>query len=261
MRSVSFLLLLFVAQASFAAGVVGDWPTYGGDAGGQRFSALEQITTHNVGTLKTAWVYHTGDAYQPKGKRATAFEATPLYIDGVLYLSTPLGRVIALDPITGKEKWSYSANVNRDAGFGDFASRGVAAWQAADGKRRIYVATLDARLIALDAETGKPCLNFGDNGEINLRNGLRIAPRDFQDYEETSPPAVIGNTIVVGSGISDNNSVGQPSGEVRAFDTETGKLKWSWDPIPQKPGETGADTWKDGSAKKTGAANAWSIIM
>ena len=96
---------------------------------------------------------------------------------------------------------------------------------------------------------------------MDLRNGLRIAPRGYADYEETSPPAVTGNTIVVGSGIADNGSVNQPSGEVRAYDAITGRKKWTRDPIPQDPKAPGADTWKDGSAKKTGAANAWSVIV
>src|SRR5205823_6718266 len=108
--------------------------------------------------------------------------------------------------------------------------------------------------------SGKPCADFGDNVVVNLRNGLRIPARDFADYEETSPPAIAGNTIAVGSGIADNGSVSQPSGEVRAFDVVTGKLKWSWDPIPQDPHAVGADTWKNGSAARTGAANAWSVI-
>jgi quinoprotein glucose dehydrogenase len=112
----------------------------------------------------------------------------------------------------------------------------------------------------LDATTGKPALDFGDNGVVDLRNGLRIGARDFADYEETSPPAIVGDTIIVGSGIADNGSVSQPSGEVRGFDAVTGKLKWTWDPIPQDPKSVGAATWKNGSAKRTGAANAWSII-
>lgn len=252
------LLLFTLLRANETAN---DWPVYGGDAGGKRFSTLRQITRDNVRTLELAWVYHTGDAYQPKHGRSTAFEATPLYIDGTLYLSTPLGRAIALDPVTGKEKWSFRAKLDRDAGYGDFASRGVATWKPQGGARRIYLATVDARLIALDASTGKLCPDFGDNGQINLRQGLRIAPQSFEDYEETSPPAVVGDTVVVGSGVADNGSIGQASGEVRAFDVRTGKLKWSWDPIPQASSGKGTDTWEKGSAKLTGAANAWSVIV
>src|SRR5581483_792039 len=133
-------------------------------------------------------------------------------------------------------------------------------WKSPTGQRRIFIATIDARLIAVDAGSGKLCLDFGDNGIVDLRQGLRIAPRGFADYEETSPPAVIGNTLVVGSGIADNGATDMPSGEVRGFDAKTGRMKWSWDPIPQDPHAVGADTWKNGSAARTGAANAWSVI-
>ena len=238
-----------------------DWPVYGHDPGGQRFSPLTVINRENVSSLKVAWTYRTGDSYAPQRGRPTAFEATPLYVDGKLYLGTPLGHVVALDPVTGKEIWSYDAKVPRDKGYGDFTNRGVSTWVSPAGKRRIFIATLDARLIALDAGTGKPMQDFGDNGIVNLRNGLRIAPRGFADYEETSPPAISGSTIVVGSGIADNGSVNQPSGEIRGFDVVTGKLKWTFDPIPQDPKAPGADTWKNGSAQRTGAANAWSIIV
>lgn len=239
----------------------GEWPVYGGDPGGQRFSVLASINRQNVQSLQVAWTFRTGDAYQPRYGRPTAFEATPLYAGGVLYLGTPLGRVIALDPVSGRQLWSYDSNVPKDRGYGDFTNRGVSMWLSPSGQRRVFIATIDARLIALDASSGKPLADFGDNGVVNLRNGLRIAPRNFGDYEETSPPAIVGKTIIVGSGIADNGSVGQPSGEVRGYDVVTGKLKWTWDPIPQDPKAPGADTWKNGSAQRTGAANAWSVIV
>ncbi|HEY6988017.1 MAG TPA: pyrroloquinoline quinone-dependent dehydrogenase [Bryobacteraceae bacterium] len=242
-RVFGFVLL---AVGLNAAGP-GDWPVYGHDPGGQRFSPLAEINRDNVARLKIAWTFRTGDAYQPAHSKPTAFEATPLYIDGTLYVGTPLGRVHALDPVSGRERWSYDAHIDKDAGYGDYSHRGVAAWRARDGSLRIFIATIDARLIALDAATGKPCAGFGDNGVINLQQGLRIAPRDPSDYEETSPPAVVGDTIVVGSAIADNGSVSMPSGEVRAFDARTGRSKWTWDPLP--PG-----------MKRTGAANVWSVI-
>jgi quinoprotein glucose dehydrogenase len=245
---------------SFAGPSIDEWPVYGHDPGGQRFSPLSAINRGNVASLQVAWTYRTGDAYQPEHGRATAFEATPLYVDSTLYLSTPLGRVIALDPLTGKQLWAFDAKIPRDKGYGDFASRGVSIWKSPSGQRRIFVATIDARLIAIDTATGKVLTGFGDNGEVNLRNGLRIAPHGFADYEETSPPAIVGNTVVVGSGIADNAAVDQPSGEVRGYDATTGKLKWTWDPIPQDARAPGAETWKKGSAQRTGAANAWSVI-
>ncbi len=153
-----------------------EWPAYGRDPGGQRFSPLSAINRQNVASLKIAWTFRTGDAYQPKQSRPTAFEATPIYVDGTIFLGTPLGRVIALDPVTGKERWSYDSKVPRDKGYGDFANRGVSIWKSSSGERRIFIATVDARLIALDAATGKPSTGFGANGIIDLRNGLRIPP-------------------------------------------------------------------------------------
>lgn len=240
-----------------------DWPVYGHDPGGQRYSPLATINRRNVGSLRIAWTFRTGDAYTPPHSKPTAFEATPLYIDGTLYLSTPLGRVIALDPLTGKLLWSYDSHVPKDKGFGDFANRGVSAWLSPRGQLHLILATIDGRLISIDTVTGKPSTSFGQNGEVNLRNGLRIPPdpNRFADYEETSPPAVVGNTVIVGSAIADNNKTNQPSGEVRGFDAASGKLKWSWDPIPQSPALPGADSWKSNSVGRTGAANAWSIIV
>jgi quinoprotein glucose dehydrogenase len=237
-------LLLLISGSSRSAGPAGsDWPSYGHDPGGQRFSPLKNINSTNVGALKIAWTFRTGDAYQPRNGRPTAFESTPLYIDGVLYVTTSLGRVIALDPTTGKEKWSYDGKAPKDMGYGDFANRGVSAW-----KDRLFLATIDARLISIDRATGKPSQGFGDNGVVNLRNGLRIGIPDgkFADYEETAPPAVVGNTIIVGSAIADNGRTDLPSGEVRGFDAQTGKLKWTWDPLLNLP--------------KTGGGNAWSVI-
>ena len=261
MRRIGLFASSLVALGGLLDGQqAGDWPAYGSDAGGERFSPLDAIRRENVASLEVAWTFRTGDAYQPKDSRPTAFEATPLHVDGTLYLSTPVGRVIALDPVTGQQRWAFDAKVPRDKGYGDFASRGVSTWQHG-GERRIFVATIDARLIALDAKTGKSIPGFGEQGTVDLRKGLRIAPRGFADYQVTSPPAVVGDTVVVGSAIQDNAWTMEPSGEVRGFDAITGKLNWSWDPIPQDPSAVGADSWKNKSAARTGAANAWSVIV
>jgi quinoprotein glucose dehydrogenase len=257
--SLLFGVILFAASQKQPQD--GDWPDYGRDPGGQRFSPLKIINRSNVASLKVAWTFRTGDAYQPKLSDATGFEATPIYVGGALYLGTPLGRAIALDPVSGKQRWAYDSSVPRDRGYGDFRNRGVSTWTSGEeSSRRIYLATIDARLIALDAATGHLLKDFGDNGIVNLRNGLRLPPHGFADYEETSPPAVIGDTIVVGSGIADNGWADQASGEVRGFDARTGKLKWTWDPIPQSAQDPAASSWKNGSAARTGAANAWSVI-
>ena len=238
MRPLALLILL---PALLAGQTPGDWPAYGHDAGGSRFSSLTQIDSSNVARLKLAWVYRTGDLMHMSSR----FEATPILVDGVLYVSTPLGRVSALDPRTGTERWTYDARVDLTRDYGDFANRGVSYWKGAKDAR-IFLATVDARLIALDAATGRPIPDFGDAGVIDLAKGIGNPPAYAGEYEVTSPPAVIGNLVVVGSSISDNVRANAPSGMVRAFDARTGALQWSFDPFPAGP--------------KTGAANAWSII-
>ena len=247
--------------------VAAEWPAYGGDALGSRHSTLAEIDRTNVGELRMAWTFRTGETPQAQPtRRPTAFEATPIVVDGMLYLATPLGKVLALDPTTGQPRWRFDARVDPQTPFGDFTSRGVSTWldaEAPDGapcRRRIVVATVDARLIALDARTGVPCAAFGEGGTVDLRGGLRNAPLSAAEYEVTSPPAVIGDLLVVGSGIADNNRVEAASGEVRAFDARTGRLRWTWDPVPQDARDPGWATWGGPRAHATGAANAWSVI-
>src|SRR5437667_4373742 len=201
------------------------------------------------------------------GHRPPALEVTPIVVDGAMYVSTPTGFVAALDPATGTERWRFDAGVNPHRGYGDFVSRGVTFWRdarAAPGNacaRRIFAATIDARLFALDAASGKVCAGFGSNGAVDLRAGLRVPPFEFQAYEETSPPAIIGDLVIVGSGVADNANLAPASGEVRAFDARTGALKWTFDPIPQDSTDPAFQTWQNGSARIVGAANVWSVII
>ena len=167
-RCTALLLLL---SAPAPAQSTTDWPAYGRDPGGSRYSPLTQVTRENVNRLTTAWTYRTGEAGPaPQRGAPPALETTPIMVDGTLFISTPLGRVIALDALTGTERWKFDPQVNRNAGYGDFNNRGVSTWidpQATAGspcKRRIYIATIDARLIALDAANGTPCASFGRNG-------------------------------------------------------------------------------------------------
>lgn len=239
MSKVLYLAAIFVA-AAFAQS--GEWPAYGNDPGGQRYSPLDQINKSNVAKLKVAWIYHTGDISDAtKYARRSAFETTPIMVGGTLYLTTAFNRVIALDPETGKERWAYDPHINLQSGYSEgLINRGVS---YAAG--RIYIASIDARLSCLDAKSGKPCTGFGTGGEVDLKRGIKDIIR-AGEYEETSPPALVDGLVIVGSGISDNDRVEMPSGVVRAFDARSGALRWSWYPL-------GADT-------RTGAANAWSII-
>ncbi|HET7612813.1 MAG TPA: pyrroloquinoline quinone-dependent dehydrogenase [Gemmatimonadaceae bacterium] len=232
----------------------GDWPAYGHDALGSRFSPLAQITRENVTSLTAAWTYHTGEPLATS-EHKRSLEVTPIVVNGVMYISTPLGKVIALDPVTGAEKWKFDAAVDWHSGFGDFTSRGVSY-----SNGRIYFATTDARLIALDATTGKPIAGFGNSGTVDLRRGLRNAPFEKAEYEVTSPPAIVGDLVIVGSGVADNNRTDAASGEVRAYDARTGALRWSWDPVPQNPSDPAYAAWEGANGHRTGAANAWSVI-
>lgn len=245
----------------------GDWPSYGRDPGGARFSPLAQIDTTNVTQLVVAWTFHTGElGLKLENSPAPSLETTPILVDGRLYVSTPRGRVFALDPASGAVFWRFDPKVDVKAGYGDFTNRGVSTWfdtAAAPGaacRRRILLATIDARLIALDAISGDRCSGFGDDGTVNLRRRLRIHPFEFPAYQQTSPPAVIGDLIVVGSSIADNSRANPASGEVRAFDARTGALRWSFFPIPQLPDTLATTSWLGGSAERTGAANVWSVI-
>ncbi len=250
-----------------AAAVDSDWPSYGRTPFGDRHSPLTQINTGNVSQLQVAWRFHTGEgAAEFKTKAPTALEVTPLVFRGTMYLSTPLGRVFALDPLTGGERWRFDPKVDRATEFGDFANRGVALWEdntAAPSVAcalRVFVATIDTRLIALDAATGVPCAGFAERGVIQLRDGLRNAPAFASEYEETSPPTVVNGTVVVGSAVADNNRIDAASGEVRGFDARTGALRWTWDPVPQRSTDPASATWIGPNAHRTGAANAWPVF-
>jgi quinoprotein glucose dehydrogenase len=246
----------------------GDWTSNGRDAANTRYAPLARITRENVKQLAVAWTYRTGELARDRYPihRDFHFEATPLLVDGTLYLSTPLGRAIALDPVTGRERWSYDARPDIGGDWGDFANRGVSTWldpkAAPDAtcRRRIYLPTVDGRIIALDARTGSVCTAFGDRGTVNLRRDLHNTPYYHEEYELTSPPVVIRGLLVTGSAVADNNRVNAASGEVRAFDARTGRLRWSWDPVPRDSTDPQWKSWRGPMAHVTGAANAWSVL-
>ena len=236
----------------------GDWPVYGGDPGGRKYSTLAVINRDNVAGLKVAWEWKTGE--QPKKELGTfpgAFQNTPLMIDGVLYVSTPYNRVAALDAVTGRELWSFDPKAYDDgqpASGQGFVHRGVAAWRDR-GALRIFLNTRH-RLISLDAKTGQPVPLFGTGGEIDLGEGL-LWPINKKHYSNTSPPVVYKDLVILGSGIGDRLMYkNDPPGDVRAFDARTGKLVWTFHTIPQ-PGEFGHETWQSDAWKYTGHTNGW----
>ena len=256
-----------VAPSTAPGDASAEWTAYGKDVLGSRHSGLTQIDTSNVARLQVAWTYHTGElGPAAQTKRPRSLEATPIVVDGVMYLITPLGRIIALDPETGRERWVYDARLDRTVHFGDHTSRGVSTWldpSRAVGqrcRRRIVAATVDARLLSIDAATGTLCVDFGDKGTVDLRAGLRNRPLDRGDYEETSPPLVVNGLVVVGSATADNQQIDGASGEVRAFDVRTGVLRWTWHPVPQDSTDPAYATWRGANAHRTGAANAWSVL-
>ncbi|HTU67228.1 MAG TPA: pyrroloquinoline quinone-dependent dehydrogenase [Steroidobacteraceae bacterium] len=265
MKKLLCASLVLASRLCAAADPAGDWPSYGRTPGGDRHSPLTQIDRGNVAKLELAWEFKTGEAAAKTGN-PIALEATPLVIDGTMYLATPLGQVIALDPLTGRATWRRDMAVDRARHFGDWVSRGVSYWQDSHAKadapcaRRVIVATIDARLVSLDAATGSVCAGFGANGVVDLVAGLRGKQSFADEYEQTSPPAVVNDLIVVGSAIADNNSTSGVSGEVRGFDARTGALRWTWDPVPQDLRDPAYETWRGADAHGTGGANTWSII-
>jgi quinoprotein glucose dehydrogenase len=241
----------------------GEWPYYGHDAGGMRFSPLTQINRENVATLKVAWTFHTGDVSEGRGRRKrSGFESTPLMVEGTLYLTTPFNRVIALDPEIGAQRWAYDPKIDLDGDYGDgLVNRGVTTWldstrpSGSSCHRRIFEATQDARLVAIDAAKGLPCADFGKGGEVNLRE---VVGFHAGWYHMTSPPAVIDDLVMVGSAIDDNHRVDMARGVVRAYDARTGALRWSWDPIA--PNQAAAAAGGSAKSFRSGAGNAWSIM-
>ncbi len=197
----------------------------------------EKITPENVSRLKVAWTY---DSKEPiaEFRREPRFEATPVYSDGKLYLSTPGGFVVALDAETGREIWKTDLHVDRKRNYSDFANRGVTL--AGD---TIFVGTADARLISIDRTTGKLRPGFGKEGEVELTAGLRRKPVYQGEYGVSSPPAFYRDLIIVGAFVADNSRAKMSSGEVRAFDAKSGALRWTFHPLPEDSPAGAANTW------------------
>jgi len=222
-----------------------DWTAYGGTSNGLRFSDLKQITKDNVSNLEVAWTYHTGDLRTEKDATEYTFEATPLKVNNTVYFCTPHNEVHALNPETGELKWKYQPAKDRSYLQQHQTCRGVsyyapeaqpasAAEAPAMCRKRIFNATTDAKLIALDADSGKPCADFGENGIVDLRANMgNIRPHALM---QTAAPLVAGNLVIVGGSVMDNGfNSGNPSGVIRAYDVTSGRLVWNFDPAnPQQ---------------------------
>jgi quinoprotein glucose dehydrogenase len=250
-----------VASIPNAAG--DNWTAYGGTGYGQRYSTLADITAQNVDGLTRAWTYHTGEKKAPGDPTERTFEVTPLEIGDTLYLCSVHQHVIALDAATGKERWTFDPHIDVGHTSQHLTCRGLAYYDATRSTatatpasasassaaasaepacaRRLFLPTIDARLIALDAATGKLCADFGEQGVVDLKTGMPNLKTGY--YMQTSPPVVARGVVIVGGSINDNESVHNPSGVVRAYDVRTGRLVWNFDPgnptatAPLQPGQ------------------------
>lgn len=251
------------SEPIFAPGwLASDWPTADGFSG-THYSPLQDITPETVEYLEVVWTYRTGDVHAHEdGMAGTAFEATPIMVDGVLYVATPYSRAVALDAETGQELWAFDPGLDRtDESHTMVTSRGLSYW--ADPERdsgqecaaRIVHAAFDARLFTLDAKTGRPCSDFAGGAGIDLGTGIARLEGRRRQFKHTAPPAVINDVVVVGSSIWDGHFADSPSGAVRAFDVRTGELRWTWEPLVGVEG-----TLPNGDRIDAGAANTWATI-
>jgi membrane-bound PQQ-dependent dehydrogenase (glucose/quinate/shikimate family) len=256
-RKLSAVLIVLLISCN---GWTQEWRSYGGDSGGTRFSPLRQINRQNVSALKRTWAYHTGEVdrqNETDRHQIAPFETTPIVVNGMLFLTTPSNRVIALDSESGKEIWQFDPQAgNPKRKF--FQHRGVAYWQSETGDdRRILYGTFNGRLICLNAKNGKTCHGFGKDGVVNLRAG--VADEFPQaEYAVTSAPAIFNDLVITGAAVPEYPSRG-PSGAVRAYNVRTGELVWTFHTIPG-PREAGHDTWAEDAWKNRTGVNVWSTM-
>lgn len=248
---------------SAAALLRGEWPAYAGTSAAARYSPLDQIDRSNAKDLRVVWRWKSPDhaikESNPQVGPTRANESTPLMSGGILYTSTSLSQVAAIDAATGKTKWVFDPKVY-DNGLGippndGWLHRGVAYWRSGDDER-VVILTAFAQMIALDAKTGMPVATFGSNGRVDLVHGLR-RPIDREYYTMTSPPVILRDVIIVGSSVWDWwGRRPSPPGDVRGFDVRSGRLLWTFNTVPQA-GEPGVETWEKDSWREAGNANVW----
>jgi len=218
-----------------------------------------------VRELEEAWRFRTGELGQGH-REPFAFQANPILAEGKLYFPTGSAIVFAVDPATGEEIWRYDPEIDRSKPHAEIANRGVTSWldvgadPGAACRHRLFVGTLDARLIALDGETGMPCAEFGDHGQIWLNRGVRATEGNWVNYTITSPPVIVEDIVVIGSAIGDNRAVESELGIVRGIDARSGEERWRWDPIPRNAADPAYAEWRSDEAARNGSANAWAPL-
>ena len=224
------------------------WQIKGGNAEATQYSSLDQITTANVGSLKLAWRYNSGEADTAKNR--SQIQCNPIIVDGVVYGTSPTLKAFALDAATGQQIWRFDSVDKADGGLG--VNRGVTYWEEGEDKRILY--SFGQHLYALDARTGKKIESFGENGRVSLKEGLGDRAANLMVVSNT-PGVIYKNLIIMGSRVNEG-PIAAP-GYLRAYDVKTGKLAWVFHTIPH-PGEPGYETWPEDAWKRIGGANAWS---
>ncbi len=271
---------ILIAVLTFLVFAVGtaqaqDWIAYGGDRGASKYSALEQINRGNVEELELAWSYRTGDGEGPMAPfgGSYGFGATPILLPeeagGALVICSPFDKIIALDPATGEERWSYDPEVKRGVPGIQYKCRGVAQWHdelAGPNDTcawRIFLVAMDQRIIVLDASTGKLCEGFGNGGMVDLVPHIDATPpaTDTKGIHTYMPPAIVSDTVIFGSSVGSKfRRADAPSGAVHGFDARTGERKWSFDPVPRNEGDPEAVSWTPDALITTGGANVWTLM-
>ena len=251
------------AAAQSAEAAATEWLSYGGDKASSKYSPIDQIGGDNFSRLQVAWTWRSAEEEITKANpdlKTWVWESTPLMVNGVLYVSTSLSQVAAIDASTGKTRWVYDPETwkNGTPSNNGFVHRGVSYWADGDDQRILF-GTGDGYLICLNAETGKPIPTFGRDGRIDLTQGLG-RPVDRRLYGVSSPPIICHDVVVMGSKVHDVPLAKEmPPGDVRGFDVRTGQQLWQFRSIPGE-GEFGNETWDEGSWKTTGAANVWTLM-
>ncbi|GBQ90318.1 PQQ-dependent membrane-bound glucose dehydrogenase [Acetobacter nitrogenifigens DSM 23921 = NBRC 105050] len=253
-----------ITPADQGEAVAADWPAWGRTQFGDRYSPLTQITPANVGKLKVAWTFRTGDTRGPNDPIETTDEVTPIKIRDTLYLCSPHQILFALDAATGKQKWKFDPQIKAKPTFQHLTCRGVSYHETHEGDQtidgaavpndcvhRIFLPVNDGRLFAIDADTGQRCYRFGNDGEIDLTDGMPMKEAGF--YEPTSPPVVTDKVVIVSGAVMDNYSTHEPSGVTRGFDVYTGNLVWAFDPGNPDPNQLP----ENGHAYVANSPNSW----